>query len=174
MVRATTHPAASTGTLRRLAVMWTYAAIAVHLLVGLLLPWLASAELLAPYHAGIVMHFWQGSVPPAALAHQQWWMALFGPTVQAAAVWMGALAYLGDRERSAFAWGALIAGLVLWAPQDILISLKAACWPNVWIDCIALVAMLPPLIYLFITDRKAASHSGRTIHRHSDRSEAHA
>jgi hypothetical protein len=67
---------------------------------------------------------------------------------------MGALAWMGDRQRNAFAWGALIAGIVLWAPQDILISLQAKCWAHVWLDSFAVAAMLPPLVYLFIIDRR--------------------
>jgi hypothetical protein len=85
-------------------------------------------------------------------------MSLFGPTVQAAAVWMGALAWIGDRQRNSFAWGALIAGIVLWAPQDMFISLRANCWNNVWLDCVALAGMLPPLFYLFLIDRAKASN----------------
>ena len=70
---------------------------------------------------------------------------------------MGALAYMGESQRSAFAWGALIAGIVLWAPQDIFMALQAGCWNNVWLDCIAAAGMLPPLFYLFYIDRAKAT-----------------
>jgi hypothetical protein len=144
-------------TLRIWAVRLTYFSIALHLLVGALLPLLVNAPVFDAYHRGIEAAFWGADVPLPVRAHQSWWIALFGPTVQAAAVWMGALAWLGDRERSAFAWGALIAGIVLWAPQDIYISLQANCWNNVWLDCIAVAGMLPPLFYLFHIDRIKAS-----------------
>ena len=147
-------------TLRTWAVRWTYAAIAAHLLVGLLLPWIAGAAVFDGYHAAIDVHFWGAAAPaPApARAQQLWWIALFGPTLQSAALWMGALAVLGARHRSTFAWWALIGGLLLWAPQDMLISLRAACWYNVWLDAFALATMLPPLFYLALADRAA----GRT------------
>ena len=144
-------------TLRTWAVRVTYLSIALHLLVGLALPLLVNAAIFEGYHHGIETAFWGAEVPHQARAHQSWWIALFGPTVQAAALWMGALAYLGDRQRSAFAWGALIAGIVLWAPQDILISLRASCWNNVWLDCVAVAGMLPPLVYLFFIDRAKAT-----------------
>ncbi len=141
--------------LRTWAVRLIYVSIAMHLIVGALLPLIVNADLFDVYHRSIEAAFWGDDVPAQARAQQAWWISLFGPTVQAAAIWMAALAYLGDRERSAFAWGALIAGLLLWAPQDILISLQAACWPHVWIDLFALGAMLPPLVYLYYIDRKA-------------------
>jgi hypothetical protein len=140
---------------RKLVVWWIYATILGHLLVGALLPLIPGAALFEPYHAGIEAAFWSnGAAPEGARALQLWWISLFGPTVQAAAVWMGALAYLGERHRSAFAWGALIAGIVLWAPQDIYISLQRGVTANVWIDSFALVIMLPPLVWLFMQDRQ--------------------
>ena len=144
-------------TLRIWAVRVTYLSIALHLLIGALLPLIVNAPVFNDYHRGIETAFWGADVPDQVRAHQSWWIALFGPTVQAAAIWMGALAYIGDRQRSAFAWGALIAGVLLWAPQDIYISLQAGCWHNVWIDCLAVAGMLPPLFYLFHTDRAKAT-----------------
>ncbi len=139
--------------LRRWAVRFTYASIAAHLVVGALLPLIVNAAVFNDYHHSIESAFWHSDIPPAARALQSWWISLFGPTVQAAALWMGALAWIGDRQRLPFAWGALIAGLLLWAPQDIAISLRADVWAHVWIDAFALVAMLPPLVYLFVIDR---------------------
>lgn len=144
-------------TLRRWAVRYTFVAIGAHLLVGALLPWMINAPAFDGYHRAIEAAFWGADAPAAARAQQVWWISLFGPTVQAAALWMGALAWLGARQRSAFAWGALIAGMVLWAPQDMLISLRANCWTHVWIDTIAVVGMLPPLVYLFVVDRANAA-----------------
>lgn len=140
--------------LRTWTVRYVYASVAAHLLVGMLLPLVAGAPLFDRYHDDIGAAFWGGAVPAQSRAVQVWWISLFGPTVQAAAVWMGALAWMGDRQRNAFAWGALIAGIVLWAPQDILISLQAQCWVHVWLDSFAVAAMLPPLIYLFLIDRR--------------------
>ena len=143
--------------MRTWAVRLTYANIAGHLVVGALLPLIANAALFDGYHHAIETAFWGPHIPGAARAQQVWWISLFGPTVQAAAVWMGALAWMGDRQRNAVAWGALIAGIVLWAPQDMLISLRANCWSHVWIDSFALVCMLPPLFYLFYIDRAKAT-----------------
>jgi hypothetical protein len=141
---------------RSWAVRIVYAAVAMHLIAGVLLPIIIDLPLLDDYHRTTLASFWgRETVPAAALALQRWWMALFGPTVQAAAVWMGALAWIGARHRLPVAWGALIAGLLLWAPQDMATSLRAGALSHVWLDAMALAGMLPPLAYLFFTDRKA-------------------
>ncbi len=69
-------------------------------------------------------------------------------------LWMGVLTYVGDRYRSTFAWMWLIIGVAVWAPQDMLISLRAGAWIHVWVDCFALAVMLPPLVWLWWHDRK--------------------
>jgi len=140
---------------RTWAVRAVFATIALHVIAGMLLPVIVNLPLLDDYHHDIATAFWgPAAVPVEALALQRWWMALFGPTVQAAAVWMGALAWIGARHRLPFAWGALVAGLLLWAPQDIVISLRAGAWRHVWLDALALAGMLPPLAYLVYVDRK--------------------
>jgi hypothetical protein len=142
---------------RTWAVRIVFAAVALHLVVGMALPFIVHWPFLNLYHQAIAGAFWGPyTVPAAAIAHQRWWMALFGPTVQAAAIWMGALAWLGARHRLPFAWGALMAGLLLWAPQDMAISLQADAWMHVWLDALALAGMLPPLAYLFFIDRRKA------------------
>lgn len=132
-----------------------YAAIGVQLAVGIMLPWIGSAPIFDAYHRSIETAFWgQTAAPAAARAQQIWWIAFFGPTVQAASIWMAALTHIGDRMRSPAPWTWLIAGLLVWAPQDMLISLRADGWAHVWIDCLALATMLPPLAWLWLHDRR--------------------
>ncbi len=137
-------------------VKWMYAVVAAHLLVGILLPWIAGLAFFDAYHHSIETAFWGSAAPAAARAQQVWWISLFGPTVQGLSLWMGALTYIGDRQRSAFAWGWLMIGVAVWAPQDMLISLHADAWIHVWIDCFAELTMLPPLVCLWLNDRKRA------------------
>jgi len=147
-----------TSRLRIWLVRWMYAMVTAHLLAGILLPFVAGAAALDPYHHSIGTHFWGDAIPEAARAQQVWWISLFGPTVQAASIWMLVLLWIADKQRNAAAWLGLIAGMLVWAPQDILISLQAQCEANVWIDGIAVLSMLPPLFWLFRHDLKA----GRT------------
>jgi hypothetical protein len=106
--------------------------------------------------------FWHSALPApyaaAARAQQNWWISLFCATVQSLGLWMGALVHLGHKHRSAFAWGMLSAGLVLWAPQDIAISLQADCWPHVVVDLLAVAGMLPPMLWLWQHDRRTTLH----------------
>jgi len=48
----------------------------------------------------------------------------------------------------------MIAGILVWAPQDILISRQAGVESHLRLDSIALLLILPPLISLWILDRK--------------------
>ncbi len=142
--------------IRKILVWWLYGSAFAHFLVGALLPLLASHPLLDGYHRSIEAGFWLQGAPLAARAQQAWWISLFGATVQCLALWMGALIYCGNRYRSSVAWGWLIIGLVLWAPQDMLISLQNQMQSHVWIDSAALLAMLPPLLWLWQVDRHPA------------------
>lgn len=141
-------------TLRRVFILWLYASAIGHVLVGLALPWIANWPLFTPYHDATLRFFWPSGIPQAAREQQFWWIALFGPTVQSVGLWMAALIRLGDIHRSRFAWQVLIGGLLLWAPQDMLYSLRAAAWVHVWVDWVALVTMLPPLFWLLWHDRQ--------------------
>ena len=149
-------------TTRTWLVRWIYMAVAAHLVVGVLLPLCAGSALSDGYRRGIEAFFFDGPAPADARALHVWWLSLFGPTVQAAAIWMAGLAVMGDKQRNAFAWAMLILGLLVWAPQDMLISARAHCWINLWIDTLALLVMLPPLLWLCKLDlafkhRKAMS-----------------
>lgn len=138
-------------------VRWMYATALAHLLVGILLPWIGNAAVFDAYHRSIEAAFWGTAAPSAARAQQVWWISLFGPTVQGLSLWMLALIRIGERQCSTFAWGAIFLGIVFWAPQDMLISLRADCWMHVWLDCFAVATMLPPLAWLWLLDRKGAA-----------------
>ncbi len=137
---------------RQWAVRWMYGVAIAHLFVGAVLPWIADAPMLDPYHRGIEQHFWSGVAPAQARMQQLWWIALFGATVQCAAIWMLALIDLGNRLQRRAVWGWLLVGLLIWAPQDMLISLQAHVWPHVAADVMALLAMVPPLFWLWRRD----------------------
>lgn len=150
-----TTPAASPAAerTRRWLVRWLYAVAAGHVLVGVLLPWLGAMAWLDDYHRSIAQHFGGGASLEAARAEHVWWMALFGATVQSLGVWMLALVHIGARHRLATVWLWLLAGLALWAPQDVAWSLQAGVWLHVGADALALVVLVPPLLWLYRNDR---------------------
>jgi hypothetical protein len=147
---------------RQYLVLWVYASIFAHFIVGLLMPWIADLSLFSGYHQTLEAAFWSQAAPAAARAQQAWWISLFGPTVQSVAIWMGALAHIGNRQRSSFAWAWLIIGLLVWAPQDMLVSLRASARIHVWIDSLALLAMLPPLCCLWWYDKQSSASGTAT------------
>jgi hypothetical protein len=140
--------------LRKALVAWLYAAALTHLLVGLGLTWAGHSGLLDGYLQTIERAFWfDVAVPSVARAQQVWWLALFGATLQSYSLYMLALVHIGNRLRSAMPWGWLIAGIVIWAPQDMLLSAQAQVWSHLWFDGLALFALLPPLFWLYRHDR---------------------
>lgn len=131
-----------------------YAAAALHMLVALGLLFFAGSDLLMPYHQQILPAFFAGKIIAESMDLQIWWMQLFAATLECLSLWMAALIWLGARYRASAAWLMLILGLLIWAPQDILISLRAGIWMHVWVDLAVVALMLPPLIYLYQADRR--------------------
>ena len=147
-------------TTRPLLVRWLYATAVGHLLVGLVLTWAGDAHVFEAYHRSVEHFFWpEGAAPAASRNAQVWWIALFGATVQSTALWMAALVHLGDRHRSAAAWAWLLAGLALWAPQDLALSIHARVWAHVWVDSLALLVLVPPLVWLWRHDSTPTNRS---------------
>lgn len=144
----------SPSTLRRVLVTWLYVVAIAHLLGGVLLSWAGHSGLLDNYLSSVEHAFWTTDVPAAARAQQVWWVALFGATLQAYAFCVLALVHVGNTLKRPMVWGWLMAGLLLWAPQDIVISLSAGMWSHLLVDVLALLVLLPPLFWLYRHDRQ--------------------
>ncbi|AKA23530.1 hypothetical protein [Pseudomonas chlororaphis] len=140
--------------LRRALVLWLYAAGAGHLLVGLLLTWAGHSGLFNDYLASIEQAFWGAAAPAPGRAQQIWWLGLFGATLQSYALYLLALVHLGARLHSPAAWAWLMAGLLLWAPQDMWLSWQVGMHAHLWVDSLALLVLLPPLLWLYRHDRR--------------------
>lgn len=143
--------------LRRKLIVWLYAAALTHLLVSLLLTWTGQMGLLNDYVQHISQAFWPDAAPAPARAQQVWWLALFGATLQSYSLYMVALVHIGNRYRIASVWAWLMLGILVWAPQDMGISLQAGIWLHFWIDCVALLTLLPPLFWLYRHDKRTES-----------------
>ncbi|MBI3229675.1 MAG: cell division protein [Burkholderiales bacterium] len=141
-------------------ILWMYGVVAGHLIIGMLLPWLAGWPLLEGYHRYLEFQFWGQNVPSGVRSVQVWWISLLGATISCMSLWMGALVYFGARYRNPVAWSWLIFGILLWAPQDMWISLQHNAWLHVYFDIAALLAMLPPLLCLWWIDRQQARMVG--------------
>ena len=146
--------------MRQALVRWLQAAALTHLLVALCLTWAGHSPLLGSYQLSVEQAFWGQAAPAAAREQQVWWLALFGATLQSYSLYMLGLIHLGDRLRSHYAWAWLASGIVLWAPQDRLLSLQAGMWSHLLIDGLALLALLPPLLWLYRHDRPTSTLKG--------------
>jgi len=145
---------------RRARVLWLQGVALAHLLIALILTWAGDSTLLGVYHQSVEQAFWGQAAPPAAHDLQVWWLALFGATLQSYSLYMFGLIHLGDRLRSHQAWAWLALGILLWAPQDILLSLQAGMWSHLVVDGLALLALLPPLLWLYRHDRPTSTLKG--------------
>lgn len=139
--------------LRPWIIYWMYLITVGHFACGILLAWFSNLSVFDNYHHAILMRF--GELSNNARALQVWWISLFGATIQNLAIFMGILTYIGNKQRAAFIWVWMIIGLIVWAPQDMLISLQANLWLHVWIDLTALFVMIPSLAILWWIDRNA-------------------
>lgn len=141
--------------IRAWLIRWIYLLTFGHFAAGVLLAWFSHLSFFDQYHQSILAQIGDFSISSHQL--QAWWLSLFGATLQNLAIFMGVLTYVGSKQRSAFVWAWMIVGLILWAPQDMLISLRIDLWLHVWVDSIVLLLMLPPLIILCCVDRKSIS-----------------
>ena len=134
---------------------WLYALVLVHFATGILMAWFIGLPYFESYHQLILSKFWTGTTPAPALELELWWINLFGASLQNLAIFMGLLVYAANRSRNRMLWGWISVGLLVWAPQDILISAQREVWMHLWIDGFAMLALLPPLIILWRYDREA-------------------
>lgn len=129
-------------------IRWLYLLTFGHFAGGVLLVWFFSLSFFDHYHQSILNQI--GDCPSTSgVVVKFLWCNL-----TKSCNFYGVLTYLGNKQRSALIWVWMIAGLILWAPQDMLISLQVNLWLHVWVDSIVLL-VLPPLILLWWHDRKS-------------------
>jgi len=132
---------------------WLYLVALGHFVMAVGVTWCADLPLFASYHQSILAIF-DFPLHTDAIELHLWWLALFGATLQAFALFMLALVYLANRYRHAGIWLLLAGVILLWAPQDMFISIQKNVWAHVWIDLAAVIALVPPLFALWWLDRK--------------------
>jgi hypothetical protein len=131
-------------------VRWIYAIAFAHFAAGIWLAWFSDSIFFDDYHQAILNQVKDLSAGAHIL--QVWWLSLFGATLQNLAVFMAALTFVGNKFRCSAVWVWMMLGLILWAPQDILISLQLNLWLHMWVDLAVLIVMLPPLGILWWLD----------------------
>jgi hypothetical protein len=140
------------GRLRFALVVWMYLIAAAHIAAGLVFAFLFKSAYLANYHQQVLQAFGVTTEPSVAVEIHLWWLRLFGATLQNLGWLMMALVFVGNKYRNANLWLWMLVGLLLWAPQDMWISLRVHLWMHVWADCVALGLLMPPLLILWRID----------------------
>jgi hypothetical protein len=148
---------------RRWFIYWLYFMAVLHLLAGVLMTWAASSQGLDEYHKTLLAQFWAERIPVQGLVLQQWWFSLFGATLQNLAILMLLLVYAGNRYKDPAIWLGIIFGLLIWAPQDIVVSLEMNIWVHLWVDLFALLLLVPPLLGLSWIDRKSSAERSKQV-----------
>lgn len=143
--------------LRNRLVVWLYLITFGHFAAGILLAWFSHLAIFDNYHLTILNQVGDTSVGARQL--NSWWLSLFGATLQNLAILMGVLIFAANRHRKAYIWLWMIIGLLVWAPQDMLISMQLNLRLHLWADAIALLLLLPPLVILYRVDSKASRAS---------------
>lgn len=141
--------------IRSWLVRWLYLIALGHFVGALGVTWCADSSLFSTYQQSLLSAF-GFSQHTGALELQLWWISLFGATLQAFSLFMLALMYLANRYQLASIWLTLAGVILLWAPQDIIISIQKNVWAHVWIDLVAVIALVPPLLILWRLDRNPA------------------
>jgi len=128
--------------LKPFAKRWLQLIASLHIIGGLLLPWLLHADLSAMYRQEV---FQALSVPEAAQNTVVLMMSFIGPTI---ASWGVLLLYLinnafdqGDKS----AWSYLCIAILVWAPLDIGLSWHAGIYSNIAVDVMATLSILLPV-----------------------------
>lgn len=134
-------------------VAWLYVIAFGHFVVAIGITWCADSPWFTSYHQDILTAF-GFPLPMGAMELQLWWISLFGATLQAFALFMLMLVYLANRYRHAYIWLLLAGVMLLWAPQDMFISIQKNIWVHVWADVAAVAVLVPPLFALGWLDRK--------------------
>lgn len=140
--------------LRNRLVVWLYLITFGHFAAGILLAWFSHLAIFDSYHLTILNQVGDASVGARQL--NSWWLSLFGATLQNLAILMGVLIFAANRHGKAYIWLWMIIGLLVWAPQDMLISMQLNLRLHLWVDAIALLLLLPPLVILYWVDSKAS------------------
>ena len=143
---------------RKWVIRWLYLMGFVHLLGGVVVTW-GDANWFAAYNTQVL-----AALDLAGSAELQiWWLSIFGATLQAFAILLIGLVHLGNKFKLQNVWLCLILAILVWAPQDIYFSAIKNVWINVWADLLALVSLLPGLIYCYWCDAKVVTKGINTI-----------
>jgi hypothetical protein len=127
---------------------WLQFIAVLHILGGLMLPFVVQTRILDLYNTFNASLF-QALRPDLAAPRQSAFaLGLFGPTIASWGVlFLFCVTALFDLRRPG-AWWALMLAVLAWAPYDALLSWQAGFYVNVVLDAGVVLSLLIPLLHV--------------------------
>lgn len=136
---------------RSLAIGWLNIIMVAHLLGGFAVSWCTQSGVFSSYHEQVLSAFNLIQSTQAAELHE-WWLNLFGATFQAFSAVSLLLIYVAKQRANAVVWGLFALTILGWAVQDVTISARIQFTLHYWVDAIAVLILVPPMLYLAYKD----------------------
>ncbi len=115
----------------------------LHIVIGLLFPWIVGSPLFEPYHNHLHLAF--GVEQNSAKQQAAFLMAIFGPTIASWGVLFLYAVNSGFSRPTSQSWWFMVAACLVWAPYDSIFSLQYGVYFNAVINSAAFVFIMPPL-----------------------------
>lgn len=134
---------------------WLYLVCGAHVAIGVAMPWLSQL----PQGTAYVEHLAQafGVAPLTAQTGEllRWLLTLLGAMIAGWGVLMAGLVRLACRNRQRAPLDLLALALLGWAALDMAWSASRGVWLHLWLDGLALLAILVPA---FLLRRRFGEH----------------
>ena len=116
----------------------------LHIIVGLILPFLVDTWLFTFYNNQLLAAFNTDSAE--ALALGKFMIGILGPSIASWGILFLFLVRYAYSTGSRMAWFYMLAAIIVWSAYDIYLSIIAGVYLNVMIDLVVLCFLLVPLL----------------------------
>lgn len=116
----------------------------LHIIVGLILPFIANTRLFNYYNEKMLVAFNTSSIESLELG--KFMIGILGPSIASWGVLFLFLVQHAYRTGSSTAWITMIIAIVGWSIYDMALSVYAGVYLNLLIDCFVMSLLLIPLI----------------------------
>lgn len=116
----------------------------LHIVAGLLFPWIVASHGFDAYRHHVQLVF--DAEGYGAEQQAEFLMAIFGPTIASWGVLFLYAVNSAFSRPSPQAWWFMLTACLVWAPYDSVYSLQQGVYLNAYINAVAFVAMMVPLL----------------------------
>ena len=116
----------------------------LHIVAGLFFPWIVISAWFGAYRQHVQLVFHAEGI--GAMQQAEFLMAIFGPTIASWGVLFLYAVNSAFSRPSPQAWWFMLTACLVWAPYDSVYSLQQGVYLNAYINAVAFVAMMVPLL----------------------------